>query len=145
MTKHPMIGREYTGGYIKISRKLLQSEGWTAETLGFYPSWIDMIGLAEYEDRKKVLIRGRVIDLRRGDVAWSTLGLSRRWGVAEATAASRLRLWLGAEWVSERVDSGLKLWSIVNYDVYQDGGKTATNKRRSNKAGPKATSDDVPF
>lgn len=65
-------------GWFAINRHLIDSARWFQEPFTRAQAWIDLIGLARHEDGY-VRIRGIKIDLKRGQLAYSQVSLSKRW------------------------------------------------------------------
>lgn len=67
-----------TPGYIYLKRKIQDNWLWLSEPFTKAQAWVDLILLANYEDSSYYL-RGNLIKVSRGEVAWSELSLSQRW------------------------------------------------------------------
>ena len=65
-------------GWFKIYRSLINSEYWTSEPFSKPQAWVDLIGLANYEDGF-IIVHDQRIELKRGDVGWSLKRLAQRW------------------------------------------------------------------
>lgn len=65
-------------GWIKINRKLLNSEAWCAEPFTRGQAWVDLIGLAAFRDGY-IRVRGVRINITRGQCAHSQETLAERW------------------------------------------------------------------
>lgn len=66
-------------GWIKLHRKVLESPYWLSEQFTRGQAWIDLLLLANREPGF-VRKQGIRIDLERGDIGWSEVELSARWG-----------------------------------------------------------------
>ena len=67
-------------GFFIVDRDLLDDPLWMGSK-PFTPgqAWLDLIGLANHSDRK-ALVRGKVIECKRGEVNRSFRNLGERWG-----------------------------------------------------------------
>lgn len=68
-------------GYIKIYRSLFSDDSWIWMDKPFSrgQAWIDLLQMANIKD-SKVLIKGNVIEVKRGQLLRSVKSLSDRWG-----------------------------------------------------------------
>ena len=65
--------------YFKVNRSLLNSERWLSETFTRGQAWVDLFGLAQHKNTY-FRIRGIRVEVQRGQLAYSVLTLSKRWG-----------------------------------------------------------------
>lgn len=126
-------------GYIRLERKLFDSDLWTAEPFTPGQAWVDLIAMANYADRDK-FYRGTFQRVKRGQIVTSKLALATRWKWSDGRVRRYLATLERAQMV--RIDSGPNgvLLTIENYILYQDARRTnsgpndepATNERRTN-------------
>lgn len=64
--------------YICIRREEFDSDLWTSGEFSKAQAWLDLIQLARFTDGHMDL-KGQYIELKRGQVGWSELALSKRW------------------------------------------------------------------
>ena len=68
-------------GFIKLSRKYLESEEWlSGETFSSREAWIDIISLANWGAWSRTTSAGTLVVLQRGQFSASVRFLSSRWG-----------------------------------------------------------------
>ena len=67
-----------TPNYFYVNRALLDSERWLLEPFTRGQAWVDLCGLAHHVDRN-IRVKGVLIRVPRGSVAYSQLSLSKRW------------------------------------------------------------------
>ncbi len=126
-------------GYIKIWRRLKDSDFWTAEKFTRAQAWVDLIMLANHKD-SFFRARGQRIDVKRGQVAHSEQSLAARWKWSRGKVRRFLQELEGklvpddldgktekTEHHNERMIVQHKsnittLITIVNYDQYQGDG-----------------------
>ena len=66
-------------GYIKLDRKILESEIWREKPFDRARAWVDLLLLANWKDQDEIY-RGRLEHRKRGDVNCSIQWLADRWG-----------------------------------------------------------------
>lgn len=119
-------------GWIKISRDI-QSH-WIYQDSEKLKWWIDLLLLANFED-KKVTIKFRVFDCKRGQLLYSLKTLSQRWNVSKSVVNNfleMLRKQNMIETVNETVTTRI---TICNYDTYQQiGNANETETKRNQNA-----------
>ena len=106
-------------GYIKLFRKVKNHRFWKQKRkFSRMEAWLDLLIEAAWKDHT-IIVQDRTIHLRRGEVPHSNRTLAKRWGWSTGTVF-RFILDLKAEHeADQRMDRGLRLLSIVNYDAYQ--------------------------
>lgn len=114
-------------GYIKLFRQLQDNEIWTSEKFTDGQAWVDLILLANHTPGiiKK---RGIRIDLKRGQIGWSEVQLSKRWRWSRGKVRRFLK-YLDAEKMIKTVQQTGQQnkfitthIEIVNYETYQGDG-----------------------
>jgi len=104
-------------GWIKIHRKL--AEHWLYQDSKFLHWWIDILLSANFED-KKVLIKGALIDCKRGQSVYSLDTWAKRWG-ADKSKVRRFLAMLESDGMItlENISVSTRL-TICKYECYQD-------------------------
>lgn len=110
-------------GWIKLSRQLQEHWLWKDEPFDKARAWIDLIMLANWED-KKVPYKGQIITCKRGDVNLSISSLSKRWHWDRKTVRRFLDLLATDGMVTTNVTKHRTTITIVNYGKFQDVGST---------------------
>lgn len=80
--------------------------------------WVDLLLLASYED-SKVLVGGKLVDVKRGQMIVSLSYLSKRWGKAKGTILKFLELLEADQMIDRCVDRKLTIITICKYESYQ--------------------------
>ena len=149
--------------YFAINRRLLKDDDlWLCEPFTRGQAWVDLIGLARWQDGS-MRVRGNLVRLKRGQVGWSKKGLATRWRWSQGKVARFLKELENGEQIVEHKSNVTTVLTIVNYDKYQrngeqngeqtvsrqraDGEQTVTKeegqerKRRSKKSPPNPQGD----
>lgn len=105
-------------GWIKLHRKILQNDIWLLEPFTKGQAWVDLILLANHKDGK-ISVRGNILDIKRGQVGWSEVKLSKRWGWSRNKTRRYIK-WLKTEQqIEQQKNSTSSIITILNYDTYQ--------------------------
>ena len=113
-------------GWISIHRKIQDNIIWNDKPFNRGAAWIDLLLLANHEDRQ-VLFNGNAIQVKRGEKITSLRQLSERWGWSITKVKKFLNLLSDEKMISYKSDSKKTVYSIVNYEVYQDNENTKSN------------------
>ena len=108
-------------GYIKLWRRLSDSNLWLQEKFTRGQAWIDLIMLANHK-LGYIRIRGIKVEIDRGQLAYSELTLAERWKWSRGKVRRFLKE-LEANPVQQIVQQKNNLTSlitIINYDQYQN-------------------------
>lgn len=133
-------------GWIKLNRSI--QDHWLCKDEPFDKThaWIDLLLLANYED-KKTAYKGDVITCKRGDVNLSLSALASRWKWSRPKVSRFIELLERDGMITTNVTTHRTTISIVNYGFYQGMGTTnvttnvtanvqqtcTTNKRKKDK------------
>lgn len=126
-------------GWIKISRNI--NTHWIWENAEYLKWWLDLILLAEYEDKKR-LVRSHLTDVKRGQAVVSVRSLQQRWArkdedgniisMPSLDAIHRfLKLLERDEMICRVAEHSKTLLTICNYAKYQDEPTTTPNTSRT--------------
>ena len=128
-------------GYFAVDRQLFDHWLWQQKPFSEGQAWIDLIGLANYED-SKTPYRGKIIICKRGTVYRSISYLAERWGWSRDRARRFLRLLEDDEMVKVNATTNNTTITIVNYGFFQ--GQAATDKSTNRqRASQRADSEQV--
>lgn len=109
-----------TYGWISIHRKIQQSDIWLdKEPFDKRSAWIDLIMMANYEDRQ-VLFDGKFIEVKRGEKITSLRMLSEKWKWSRNKVKRFLKLLESGSMIELKIDHQKTTYKIVNYNVYQN-------------------------
>lgn len=113
-------------GWICIHRKIQDNIIWNDKPFNRGAAWIDLLMLANHED-KKIIFNGSVIEVKRGEKITSLRKLSERWGWSITKTKKFLNLLSDEKMINYKSDSKKTVYSIVNYEVYQDNENIKSN------------------
>ena len=134
-------------GYIKLWRKIQDSDLWKEEKFTRGQAWVDLIMLANHKPGH-IRIRGIKINIDRGQLAYSELSLSKRWRWSRGKTRRFLKELSSnpVQQITQQTNNLTSLISIINYSQYQGTGqqtvqqtdtkqdtKRYTNKNDKNK------------
>lgn len=120
-----------------IHRMILDHWVWKDKPFAMGQVWVDLILLANHTDSKAVL-RGRVYEVRRGQVFRSKLVLGERWGWSRGRVGRFLKLLENNEMISQQTGQHATFITLLNYDRLQN---TAFKKRTAGGTPDKAPND----
>lgn len=122
-------------GWIKLNRQLLDNPLWTAEPFSKAQAWVDLLLLANHKPNKFIK-KGQVIEVERGQLAFSVLSLVERWKWSKNKVLRFLSV-LESETMIERKSNHLtSVITICNYSSFQD--------RETPDETPNETPDETP-
>ncbi len=120
-------------GWIKIYRKLADSQLWLSEPFTRGQAWADLIILANHEDNY-FRVRGIKVDVKRGQVGYTSASLASRWRWSKGKVLRFLNELENEMQIETQKNNATTLISILNYYEYQGDGTqngTQTERRRN--------------
>lgn len=118
-------------GWFSINRQLLESTRWLAEPFTRGQAWVDMVGLAQYQDGH-IRVRGIRINLTRGQLGYSIEALAIRWKWSRGKVKrylQELEKYGDIRWVN---NSPTTIVELIKYDYWQRIGRQTDSKRTVN-------------
>ncbi len=119
-------------GWVSVHRQIQDHWLWEDKPFSQGQAWIDLIMLANYEN-KKMPYKGEVITCERGTVNLSISYLANRWGWSRKRAKNFLNLLESDGMVSTNATTHRTVITIENYSVYNDVPTTKSTTRVSTK------------
>jgi len=115
-------------GYIKLHRKIKDNFLWKKKRrFSKLEAWLDILLLANHKDNK-VMIELQVIDIKKGQLLTSQLGLSKKWRWAVGSVNTFLKVLKAENQIEYKTENKYTIISILNWDKYQGNDKiTETN------------------
>jgi len=106
-------------GWICLHRDITEHWLWDMKHADRIMAWIDMIMLANHEDRK-FLIKGQLVECKRGQLAYSQESLSDRWKWTRDKVRHFLKLLEKDGMITHKSTHLTTIITICNYCKYQD-------------------------
>lgn len=106
-------------GWIKLHRSLKDHFLFDFNEPDKALAWIDLLLSASFEDCK-VHIKGRVINVSRGQFVVSQVTLQKRWGMSQNKVKRFLNLLENEGMVDVQTNDATTIITICNYDNYQE-------------------------
>jgi hypothetical protein len=106
-------------GFFTIDRELLTHDLWLEKPFSRGQAWVDLIGLANHCDTK-LMVRGKSIEAKRGEVNRSFRWLADRWGWSRTKVNNFISFLEEQGMVSHETRQGETVLTLCNYCVWQD-------------------------
>ncbi|HCU64572.1 MAG TPA: hypothetical protein DF774_02300 [Rheinheimera sp.] len=106
-------------GWIKLHRSLKDHFLFDFNEPDKALAWIDLLLSASFEDCK-VHVKGRVINVSRGQFVVSQVTLQKRWGMSQNKVKRFLNLLENEGMVNVQTNDATTIITICNYDSYQE-------------------------
>ena len=116
-------------GWVPIYRKLQDNHLWEDKPFAKGQAWIDMLLLANHED-KKVVLGNEIIDVKCGSFISSIEKLKLRWGWSNTKVINFLKLLENDGMLIRKSDTKKTVITLVNYEVYSSYEKAKTMQKR---------------
>jgi len=109
-------GHDHSQGWIKIHRGIKDHWIWRSNKLRW---WLDILLSVNHTDQK-VLIRGELLECKRGQSVRSLETWAREWGVSKQTVKEFLALLQKDRMITRENLKITTRITVCNYDMYQD-------------------------
>ena len=119
-------------GWIPVNRQIQEHWLWKDKPFSKGHAWIDLIMLANYED-KKMPYKGEIITCERGTVNLSITLLANRWGWSRHKARDFLKLLEADGMVTVNATTNRTTITIENYALYNDVPTTKRQRKDSER------------
>ncbi|CAG22436.1 hypothetical protein [Photobacterium profundum] len=106
-------------GWVKIHRSLREHFLYSFDEPDKSLAWIDLLLSASYED-SKVMVKGRVVCVSRGQFFTSQSALQKRWGMSQNKVKRFLRMLEAEQMVIVEANVLYTIITICNYSDFQD-------------------------
>lgn len=127
-------------GWIKLHRKIMDSEGYLHEPFCRTMAWVDLLMLANHAPNY-FRNKGRRVEVERGQLGWSQVALAVRWQWSRGKVDRFLSELENDGKIAQQKNFTTSLITILNYELYQGddtadeqqtGQQTDTNKNVKN-------------
>jgi len=112
-------------GWIKLSRKILQSAYYYGERFARPMCWIDLLLTAQWQKSRSFYIRGIQVNVKRGQLAVTLSDLSKRWNLSVNTVRSRLKEMVSDGRIELETNNLITRITILNWERYQCESKSS--------------------
>lgn len=119
-------------GWVPVKRQIQEHWLWKDKPFSQGQAWIDLIMLANYED-KKMPYKGEIITCERGTVNLSISYLANRWGWSRHKARNFLNLLESDGMVTVKATTNRTTITVENYGVHNDVPTTRGQRGDSDK------------
>jgi len=119
-------------GWIKVHRKILESQVWTSEPFSRGQAWVDLLLLANHE-YGFFYLRDHKIEVQRGQVGWSHLKLSQRWKWSRTKVKRFIKDLEKEQQVVQQQSHSTSVITILNYEEYQEKEQQKDNRKATEK------------
>lgn len=125
-------------GFIRLNRKFFENALWKEpREYSRAEAWLDLIQSARF-DSSSVIVKGRVLDVQKGEIAASRRYLEARWGWGSTKVGNFLDVLKQNQMITIKQTSGQTILSLCNYSLYnepqtnqQTTDKPLTNQRQT--------------
>lgn len=128
-------------GWIKLHRKLLDNSLWTCEPFTRGQAWVDLILLANHE-YGFFFKRGVKVEVQRGQVGISEVGLSDRWRWSRTKVRKFIKDLEKEQQITHQQNNVTQVVTILKYDEYQQKEQQTIQQKDSRKT-PKEQQKDI--
>ena len=130
----------YMEGWIKLHRKLQENALWTCEPFTRGQAWVDLILLANHK-YGYFYKRGVKIEVQRGQVGVSEVGLSKRWSWSRSKVRKFLNDLEKEQQIIQHKSNVTQLITLVKYDEYQEKEQQTEQQKNSRKTAEEQQKD----
>lgn len=119
-------------GWVILHRKICENELWLQKPFSKGQAWIDLFLNANHT-KGGFWVRGKFIDIERGQIGWSEITMSKRWGWSKNKTRRYLK-WLETEHqIEQQKNSFTTIVTVLKYDEYQNMTERRNTKRYTKK------------
>jgi hypothetical protein len=113
--------------YIKLFVSIQESPTWNEKPFGRVRAWFDLVMLASKKD-ETFFKRGISISVKRGQLAWSILALSKKWGWSQGRVKRFIKYLEMRDQIEEQNDQLTTIITITNYEKLVSSGEQNTEQ-----------------
>lgn len=124
-------------GYILLHRQLQDNDLWLLEPFTRGQAWVDLILLANHNE-SSFMIRGNLIVVKRGQIAWSEESLARRYTWSRNKLRNFLKMLKTKQQIEQQKTAAINIITIINYDKFQKT-KQQTEQQKDNRLNNRKT------
>lgn len=110
-------------GWVKLHRDIADHWLWSSEPFSKGQAWVDLLLKANHAEHK-VMLKGKLYRLTRGQQCRSMLTLSKDWNWSRGKVKRFLDLLESEKMIEVKTDTNTSIITICNYCCFQDDGTT---------------------
>lgn len=129
--------------FFTIDRKLLESEWWISEPFTKPQAWVDLIGMANYNDVKR-MEGDQMVTYSRGSVVTSVRTLANRWHWSQEKVRNYLAALESDSMASTKKSARGIVVTLENYAFYQDTRRKTERKTENRPSTDRAVTEHSP-
>lgn len=107
-------------GWIKLSRAMSDNWLWQEKPFSKGQAWVDLLLFANHKPAK-ILLKGQMIDMARGQQARSEVTLAESWGWSRGKVRRFLKTLENDSMIVQQTSNATSIITICNYSTFQDG------------------------
>lgn len=119
-------------GWVRLHRQIQDNIFYLSEPFTKSQAWIDLFLNANHKDGI-FIVRGNVVNVKRGQIAWSELTMSSRWCWSKNKTRRFLKLLETEQQIEQQKTFITTIITIKNYDKYQTDDTANDTAERQQK------------
>lgn len=119
-------------GWVRLWRKIEDNEIWLSEPFTKAQAWIDLFLNANHKDNS-IFIRGNEIQIKRGQIGWSELTMSKRWRWSKMKVRRHLKWLETRQQIKQQKSTITTVLTIISYDAYQPETIQQTRQQKDSR------------
>lgn len=129
-------------GWLKVHRSISDHWIWDFSEPDKAMAWMDLLFMARHADGK-MKIKGRIVEIKRGEVGVSQMALQKRWKWSQNKVKRFLKLLESDSMIEFRANELTTIISICNFEKYQADERAGerTNEQPGEPSGERSADD----
>lgn len=119
-------------GWIKLHRKITEGSLWHSEPFTRAQAWVDLILIANHKDGF-VIVRGNIVEVKRGQVGRSETTLATRWKWSRHKVRNFLKYLESSRQIKQQKSPVLSIVTLKKYEEYQEGERQSEQRRNGKR------------
>ena len=130
-------------GWVRLHRRIEDNPLWLMESFTKGQAWVDLFLNANHKENQ-ISIRGNILTIKRGQIAWSELSMAKRWKWSK-NKVRRFLSYLSSktiQQIEQQKSSITTTITILKYDEYQENDTTDDTAERQQKDSRRYTNNN---
>jgi uncharacterized phage protein (TIGR02220 family) len=106
-------------GWVSVNRKVMENWLWKYKPFAYGQAWIDILLECNHQEQKQ-MIKGQLINTKRGQSSNSMVTWARRWGWTRDRVKTFLDLLETDGMIHTKANNTTTIVTVLNYNTYQD-------------------------